>query len=74
MAARNLKEVAETQEKQGSRDEAVVFWDQAAELFESDHQTSEGTKCRLKVGMGAAASGLPMWPPQKCSRPLPSEP
>ena len=61
MAARNLKEVAETQEKQGARDEAVVFWDQAAELFESDHQTSEGTKCRLKVGKRAAASGLSMW-------------
>ena len=60
MAARNLKEVAETQEKQGARDEAVVFWDQAAELFESDHQTSEGTKCRLKVGQRAAASGLSM--------------
>ena len=61
MAARNLKEVAETQEKQGARDEAVVFWDQAAELFESDHQTSEGTKCRLKVGKRAAASGLSTW-------------
>eukprot|EP00891_Asterochloris_glomerata_P001419 jgi/Astpho2/1419/e_gw1.00025.77.1_t len=61
MAARNLREVAETQEKQGSRDEAVVFWDQAAELFESDHQTSEGTKCRLKAAHISAE--LERYPP-----------
>eukprot|EP00798_Chlamydomonas_sp_ICE-L_P023303 gene23303-30540_t len=49
MAARQLKEIAETNEKQGLKEEAIRFYDQASELFECEGSTSEATKCRLKI-------------------------
>lgn len=49
MAARQLKEIAETQEKQNQKEEAITFYEQAADLFETEGSTSEATKCRLKI-------------------------
>jgi len=49
MAARQLKELAEVNEKQGAREEALVFYTQAADLFATESATSEANKCRLKV-------------------------
>jgi len=46
MAARQLREVAEINEKQGLREEALAFFEQAADLFETDGSSSEATKCR----------------------------
>jgi alpha-soluble NSF attachment protein len=46
MAARQLKEIAEVNEKQNLKEEAITFYEQAADLFETDGSTSEATKCR----------------------------
>ncbi|KAI8468366.1 MAG: TPR-like protein [Monoraphidium minutum] len=49
MAARQLKEIAEAQEKQGLKEEAITFYNQAADLFATENSSSEANKCRLKV-------------------------
>jgi len=49
MAARQLKEIAEAQEKQGLKAEALAFYAQAADLFATENSSSEANKCRLKV-------------------------
>lgn len=49
MAARQLREIAEVNEKQGLKEEAITFYEQAADLFETDGSTSEATKCKLKI-------------------------
>lgn len=49
MAARQLKEIAEAQEKQGLKEEALAFYSQAADLFATESSGSEANKCRLKV-------------------------
>lgn len=49
MAARQLKEIAEAQEKQGLKEEAAAFYAQAADLFATESSGSEANKCRLKV-------------------------
>ncbi|GAX82000.1 hypothetical protein CEUSTIGMA_g9428.t1 [Chlamydomonas eustigma] len=49
MAARQLKEIAEVNEKQGLKSEAITFYEQAADLFETEGSTSEATKCKLKI-------------------------
>ncbi|KAK9903527.1 hypothetical protein WJX75_008075 [Coccomyxa subellipsoidea] len=54
MAAKNLREVAETLEKRGMKDEAIEFYTQAADLFAGEEQTSEANKCRLKVAQFSA--------------------
>lgn len=54
MAARNLRDAAETQEKQGMKEEAIDFYQQAAELFDGESSTSEANKCRLKVAQFSA--------------------
>ncbi|KAL3134901.1 hypothetical protein ABBQ32_007867 [Trebouxia sp. C0010 RCD-2024] len=54
MAARNLREVAETQEKAGLKEECIEFYDKAAELFEVENQSSEANKCRLKIALFSA--------------------
>lgn len=46
MAARQLKEIAEVNEKSGSKEEAITFYEQAADLFETEGSSSEATKCR----------------------------
>jgi alpha-soluble NSF attachment protein len=52
MAARQLKELAELSEKGGSKEEAITFYTQAADLFETEGSTSEATKCRWE-GFGS---------------------
>ncbi|KAK9804908.1 hypothetical protein WJX72_011368 [[Myrmecia] bisecta] len=54
MAAKQLRDVAETQEKQGMKEEAVEFYLQAANLFQTEDSTAEANKCRLKVAQFAA--------------------
>lgn len=49
MAARQLREIAETQEKQGLKEESMTFYAQAADLFNTENATSDANKCRLKV-------------------------
>lgn len=48
-AARQLREIAETTEKQGSKDECLIFYRQAADLYAGEEQTSEANKCRTKI-------------------------
>lgn len=56
-AARQLKEVAEINEKQGLKEESIQFYEQAADLFETDNSTSEASKCKLKIAEFAAELG-----------------
>ncbi|KAF8072609.1 ASNAP2 [Scenedesmus sp. PABB004] len=49
MAARQLRDIAEAQEKQGLKDEAAAFYGQAADLFATENATSDANKARLKV-------------------------
>eukprot|EP00877_Chromochloris_zofingiensis_P013287 jgi/Chrzof1/8211/Cz03g01200.t1 len=49
MAARQLKEIAEAQEKQGAKAEAIEFYLQASDLFATENSTSDANKCKLKV-------------------------
>jgi alpha-soluble NSF attachment protein len=49
MAARQLREIAEAQEKQGLKEEACLFYSQAADLFATENSGSEANRCRLKV-------------------------
>lgn len=57
MAARQLKEIAEQNEKQKNMPEAITFYEQAAELFECEGSSSEATKCKLKIAEFAAEMG-----------------
>lgn len=57
MAARQLKDIAEVNEKQGDKEEAMSFYAEAADLFETENSTSEATKCRWG-GWGKAGRGL----------------
>ena len=56
-AARSLRDVAETLEKAGQREEAAEFYERAGDLFAGEEQGSEATKCRLKVAALAAELG-----------------
>jgi alpha-soluble NSF attachment protein len=49
MAARQLRDIAEQQEKAGAKEEAMQFYTQAADLFQTENSTSDANKCRLKV-------------------------
>jgi len=49
MAARQIREVAEILEREGGKEEALVFYEQAADLFATDNSTAEANKCLLKV-------------------------
>mmetsp|Transcript_9 Transcript_9/g.16 ORF Transcript_9/g.16 Transcript_9/m.16 type:complete len:312 (+) Transcript_9:113-1048(+) len=57
MAARQLREIAEMNEKQGQKEEALAFHEQAADLFETDGSSSEATKSRLKIAEFSAELG-----------------
>lgn len=54
MAARQLREIAETLEKENSREEALLFYEQAADIFATDNSVSESNKCLLKVAQFSA--------------------
>jgi alpha-soluble NSF attachment protein len=49
MAARQLRDIADAQEKQGLKEEAIAFYGQAADLFATESATSDANKARLKV-------------------------
>jgi alpha-soluble NSF attachment protein len=57
MAARQLREIAETLEKEESHQESMMFYEQAADLFFTDHSTAESNKCLLKVAQFSAEGG-----------------
>ncbi|KAJ9516507.1 hypothetical protein QJQ45_011142 [Haematococcus lacustris] len=57
MAARQLKEIGEITEKSGPKAESITFYEQAADLFETEGSTSEATKCRLKIAEFSAEAG-----------------
>lgn len=54
MAARQLREIAEVLEKEESREESMLFYEQAADLFATDNSNAEANKCLLKVAQFAA--------------------
>lgn len=49
MAARQLRDIADAQEKQGLKEEALQFYAQAADLFATENATSDANKARIKV-------------------------
>jgi alpha-soluble NSF attachment protein len=57
MAAKNLREVGETLEKEGKKQDSIEFFRQAGDLFSGEEQTSEANKCRLKVAQFSAELG-----------------
>lgn len=54
MAARQLREIGEVLEKEGNKEEAIMFYEQAADLFATENSTSEANKCNLKIAQFAA--------------------
>ncbi|KAL3146836.1 hypothetical protein ABBQ38_014810 [Trebouxia sp. C0009 RCD-2024] len=54
MAARNLRDMGEMQEKVGLMEECLEWYGKAAELFEIENQSSEVNRCRLKIGQISA--------------------
>ena len=54
MAARQLKEIAETLEKDGSPEECIMFYEQAADLYATENSTAEANKCNLKIAQFSA--------------------
>ncbi|KAL4442687.1 hypothetical protein ABPG77_006681 [Micractinium sp. CCAP 211/92] len=54
MAARQLREIAEVMEKEGNKEESIMFYEQAADLFATENSTSEANKCNLKIAQFAA--------------------
>ncbi|GIL90909.1 hypothetical protein Vretimale_17135 [Volvox reticuliferus] len=57
MAARQLKEIGEQNEKSGQKEEAIVYYSQAADLFDMENAASEATKCKLKIAEFSAEMG-----------------
>ena len=43
------QEIGEVLEKEGNKEEAIMFYEQAADLFATENSTSEANKCNLKV-------------------------
>ncbi len=54
MAARQLREIAETMEKDDNPEECILFYEQAADLFATDNSTAEVNKCNLKIAQHSA--------------------
>ena len=44
-----LQEIAEVLEKEGNKEESIMFYEQAGDLFHTENSTSESNKCNLKV-------------------------
>lgn len=57
MAARQLREAAEVMEKDGQKDEAILYYTQAADLFMIENSTSDASKCKLKIAEFSAETG-----------------
>ena len=49
MAARQLREIAEAEDKAGRKAEAAASYEQAADLFATENAASEAGRCRLRV-------------------------
>lgn len=54
MAARQLREIAELEEKEDHKEVAMEFYTQAADLFAGEESTADANKCRLKVAQFSA--------------------
>ncbi|EFN53423.1 hypothetical protein CHLNCDRAFT_53692 [Chlorella variabilis] len=54
MAARQLREIAEVLEKEGNKEECIMFYEQAADLFHTENSMAEANKCNLKIAQYAA--------------------
>lgn len=54
MAARQLREIAEVLEKEGDKEESIMFYEQAGDLFSTENSTAEANKCNLKIAQFAA--------------------
>ncbi|GAB4813327.1 hypothetical protein N2152v2_000373 [Parachlorella kessleri] len=54
MAARQLREIAEVLEKEGNKEESIMFYEQAGDLFHTENSTSESNKCNLKIAQFSA--------------------
>jgi alpha-soluble NSF attachment protein len=54
MAARQLKEIGEVLEREGSKEEAIMFYEQAWDLFATDNSSAEANRCALKVAQFSA--------------------
>lgn len=54
MAARQLREIAETVEKEGNAEECIMFYEQAADLYTTENSTAEANKCNLKIAQYSA--------------------
>ena len=54
-----VQEIGEVLEKEeGSKEECVMFFEQAADLFATENSTAEANKCNLKVwGVGEGLGG-----------------
>lgn len=44
-----LQEIAEVLEKEGDKEESIMFYEQAGDLFSTENSTAEANKCNLKV-------------------------
>lgn len=44
-------------EKEGNKEEAIMFFEQAADLYHTENSTAEASKCNLKVSRAGAARG-----------------
>ena len=62
-AAACLQEIAEVLEKEGDKEECLLFYEQAADLFATENSLSEANKCNLKVGgwVGGVGWGDHYW-------------
>lgn len=49
-----MKEIAEIYDRAGDKQNAEIFYRQAADLFQGEEQKSEATKCLLNVAQYAA--------------------
>ena len=49
------QEIGEVLEKEGNKEEAIMFFEQAADLYHTENSTAEASKCNLKVSRAGAA-------------------
>lgn len=54
MSARYCKEIAELYEQQQNLDQAMVYFDKAADLYQGEEVSSSANQCRLKIAQYAA--------------------
>ncbi|CAI9758859.1 unnamed protein product [Fraxinus pennsylvanica] len=57
MAARYCKEIGELYEQQENFDQALLYFERSADLFQIEEATTSANQCRLKVAQFSAQSG-----------------